>query len=82
MPNKKNAGGNARNLGSPVQDAVAKVAVDPQLSYDQVAQHVRRIVKGAQTSAKSVASLVLRLRKQGVKIPPRARQPQSTRAHA
>jgi hypothetical protein len=84
MATSKREVGNARNLDSPVQDAVAKVAQDPKLSYDQVAQKVRQMVKGASTSAKSVASLVLRLRKQGVKVPARAR-PQAqeqTRAHA
>lgn len=84
MPDrKKAAGGNARNLQSPVQDAVAKIAMDPKLSNDQIAHKVRQVVKGAQTSAKSVASLVLRLRKQGVRVPPRARQQaQGTHAHA
>lgn len=62
-----------RRFESPVQDAVAKVAMDPRLSNQEIADRVRQRVKGSSASAKSVASLVLRLRKQGVRIPPRAR---------
>lgn len=76
--------GQASLHDSPVQDAVAKIAMDPKLTNAMIADRVRSKVKGslATATAKSVATQVRILRQRGVAIPPRARQPQSMRAHA
>lgn len=52
---------------------VAELVMDAALSYAEVAERVRELVPGAATSAKSVASIALRLRKEGVVIPARMR---------
>lgn len=81
-PKKAKDMGQASLHDSPVQDAVQKVAMDPKLSNAQIAEKVRKMVKGSLASAKSVATQVRLLRQKGVKIPPRQRQPQAQRAHA
>lgn len=52
---------------------VAELVMDGTLSYAEVAERVRELIPGAATSAKSVASIALRLRKDGVAIPARQR---------
>lgn len=55
---------------------VAEVVMDAALSYAEVAEEARRRVPGASTTARSVASIAMRLRKDGLVIPGR------TRAHS
>lgn len=74
--------GQASLHDSPVQDAVQKVAMDPKLSNQQIADKVRQMVKGSLASAKSVATQVRILRQRGVPIPPRQRKPQAERQAA
>lgn len=54
---------------------VAELVMDAALSYTEVAERVRELIPGAATSAKSVASIALRLRKDGAVIPARSRGP-------
>lgn len=56
-----------------VASIVAEVLADASLNYEQVAAIVRERVPGAATSARSVASMALRLRKGGAVIPARSR---------
>lgn len=56
-----------------VAATVAELLADAALSYAAVAAEVRRRVPGAATSARSVASVAVRLRKQGHVIPARLR---------
>jgi hypothetical protein len=55
----------------PVQAAIRKYAMNPKLSYAQIAKKVCETVEGAQTSDRSVASVVHGLRADGVAIPER-----------
>ena len=61
MLNPTNAG-QASLHDSPVQDAVAKIAMDPKLSNSMIADKVRKVVVGSLASAKSVATQVRLLR--------------------
>lgn len=54
-----------------VEDAVRRLVRDRNLSYEEVAERVRQGIPGAQTSDRSVASTVSRLRKRGYDVPDR-----------
>lgn len=56
-----------------VAATVAELIADAAMSYAAVAEEVRRRIPGAATSARSVASVALRLRKAGAIIPARSR---------
>ncbi|MDO5501104.1 MAG: hypothetical protein Q4F67_15630 [Propionibacteriaceae bacterium] len=56
-----------------VAATVAELLADAAMSYAAVAEEVRRRVPGAATSARSVASIALKLRKAGHVIPARLR---------
>jgi len=60
---------------SRIGDEIARLAQIGGLSHDEIAILVRRRVPGAETSAKSVASVVHALRKNGVHIPRRPTGP-------
>lgn len=58
--------------GGPVAEAVRDALVThPKFTYDEVAKEVREQVEGAATTARSVASIVRSLRRDGFRVPDR-----------
>lgn len=69
----------ARKAKPSISKIIAELLADASLSYDRVAALVRERVPGSATSARSVASIALRLRKGGAVIPARVREPRVER---
>ena len=59
--------------GGPVAERIAQLLSDPSLSHEQVAERVREGIPGANTSARSVASIATSLRRDGYRVPERQR---------
>lgn len=57
--------------GGPVAEAVRQAIIDGEKTYEEVAEEVRREVPGARTTARSVASVVRALRRDGYRVPDR-----------
>lgn len=61
--------------GGPVAEAVRQALVehakDADVTYEDIAREVRERVEGAQTTARSVASIVRSLRRDGYRVPTR-----------
>ncbi len=51
--------------------AVTELVMDATLSYDQIVSMIHAQFQGCSTSARSVASVAARLRKDGVNVPKR-----------
>jgi hypothetical protein len=60
-----------RATGHIIQTEIQRLAMNPKLSYEAIASKVRERVQGAQTSSKSVASVIHDLRASGVEVPGR-----------
>lgn len=60
--------------GGPVAEAVRRALVEhakDDATYEDIAREVREEVEGAQTTARSVASIVRGLRRDGYRVPTR-----------
>lgn len=54
-----------------IGEVVSRLVMDATLSYDTIVNMIRAQFSDAQTSARSVASVAARLRKDGVDVPKR-----------
>lgn len=57
--------------GGPIAQRVAQLLADPTLPLQAVADRVTKEIKGANTSARSVASVATQLRRDGYDVPDR-----------
>ena len=53
---------------------VAELLIDPDLSYAEIVERVKEQFPNARTTARSVASVAVALRKKGVEIPKRGKR--------
>ncbi len=59
--------------GGPVAERVAQLLADTTLTLGDIAERVAADIKGAKTSARSVASIASQLRRDGYRVPDRRR---------